>query len=136
MSVANGQQSERADGSVPRSLRGWFVFHCVADVVFAVPLFFAPTAFLSALGWPAVDPITSRLVAAALMGIGLESYLGRNGDREAFRGMLNLKIIWSGTATLGILWSVLAGGPAMAWAFVAIFGGFNALWVYYRLRLR
>ncbi len=122
--------------SPPKSLRSWFVFHFVADVVFAVPLFLAPRAFLGLLGWPCVDPVTSRLVAAALFGIGIQSLLGRNGGLEEFRGMLSLKVIWSGFATLGLLWSVLEGGPTSGWLFVAIFAGFNGVWSFYRWKLR
>ncbi len=120
----------------PPSLRNWFVVHFVADIVFAVPLFVAPTAFLGALGWSAVDPISARLVAAALFGIGIPSLLGRNESAETFRAMLNLKIIWSATATVGIVGSQLQGGPAMGWAFAAIFGAFNVLWSYHRWRMR
>jgi hypothetical protein len=121
---------------VPESLKRWFVFHCVADVVFAIPLFVAPVAFLTALGWQHVDPIAARLVAAALFGIGIQSYIGRNESRETFIGMLNLKVIWSFAATTGLIWSQLEGGPPMAWGFVAIFAFFHAVWLHYRIRLR
>lgn len=124
------------DAQVPSALRRWFVVHFVADWIFAVPLFIAPKAFLGALGWTAVDPLTSRIVAAALVGIGTESLIGRNNGAESFRTMLNLKILWSGAATLGIVWSCLEGAPPLAWGFAAIFGGFNALWSYWRWRLR
>ncbi len=49
--------------------------------------------------------------------------------------MLNLKIIWSGTAVVGVLWSQLDGGPAAGWGVFAIFVGFNLLWVRYRFAL-
>ena len=102
----------------------------------SIPLFFVPQRFLSLLSWPAVDPIVTRLVAAALFGIGIQSLLGRGEDTPTFRALLNLKIIWSATATLGIVWSQLDGGPALGWALAAIFAAFNALWVRYRLLLR
>lgn len=121
---------------VPDSLRTWFVVHFVADLAAALPLFVAPRAVLGALGWAAVDPIATRLVAAALLGIGIESLLGRRASAETFRAMLNLKLIWSGSAALGALWSQLDGGPPLGWAVVAIFGGFHTVWLYYRLRLR
>jgi hypothetical protein len=121
---------------VPSSLRRWFVVHFAADLAVAVPLFLAPGAVLGLLGWQAVDPLASRLVAAALLGIGIESLLGRGAGAATFRAMLNLKIIWSGAATLGILWSQRQGGPWGGWAILAIFAGFHALWVHYRLRLR
>jgi len=119
---------------VPDRLRWWFVVHFILDLAAAIPLFIAPQ-ILGWLGWPAVDPISTRLVAAALFGIGIESLLGRNAGVEAFRGMLNLKIIWSGTAVVGTLWSQLEGGPPAGWGVVAIFVGFNAVWVRYRILL-
>jgi len=122
---------------VSRSLRTWFVIHCIVDVIFAIPMLVAPVVFLSLFGWTTVDPFMTLLVGAALMGIGLESYLGRNAGVEAYQGMLNLKIIWSAFAILGLVASVLTfGGPWMVWLIVAIFVGFNILWVYYRLQLR
>lgn len=120
---------------VPSRLRWWFVVHFVLDVAAALPLFIAPTQFLGFLGWPAVDPIASRLVAAALFGIGIESYLGRNADVEAFRAMLNLKVIWSASAAIGVLWSQIEGGPPAGWGVFAIFAGFNVIWVRYRFAL-
>ena len=122
--------------TVPPSLRSWFVVHFWADVLFAVPLFIAPRQFLGLLGWPCVDPLATRLVAAALFGIGIQSLLGRSEGIETFRAMLNLKIIWSATATIGLIWSQFQGGPVLGWAFVAIFAAFLALWLRYRMLLR
>ena len=128
--------SSQHDTTVPASLRIWFVIHFAADMVFALPLFFAPELFLGALGWTTVDPVTTRLVAAALFGIGIQSLLGRNESKGAFRAMLNLKIIWSMTAVLGLAWSALSSGPPMTWAFVAIFTVFSAVWWRFRILLR
>lgn len=120
---------------VTTTLRRWFVVHFILDMAAAIPLFIAPTQLLGWLGWPTVDPIATRLVAAALFGIGIESYLGRNAGVEAFRGMLNLKIIWSAAAVLGTLWSQLEGGPVAGWGVFGIFVAFNLLWVRYRIAL-
>ncbi len=128
--------SANRDQAVPSALRTWFVVHFVADVLFAVPLFVAPRAFLGMLGWSSVDPLASRLVAAALFGIGIQSLLGRGEPRDTFRAMLNLKVIWSAFATLGLIVSQLQGGPPFGWAFVGVFGGFNVVWSYFRWRLR
>ncbi len=121
---------------VPSSLRTWFVIHFLADVLFALPPFLAPRWTLSLLGWPAADPLATRLVAAALFGIGIQSLLGRDERAATFRALPNLKIIWSAAATVDLVWSELEGGPALGWAFAAIFAAFNVLWVRYRLLLR
>jgi hypothetical protein len=122
--------------TVPTSLRRWFVFHFVADLIFAIPLIAAPVATLRALGWTVVDPVAPRLVGAALAGIGIESLLGRNDSVDAFRTMLRLKCIWSGVAVLGLGLSIVQGAPPVTWALLAIFVGFAVVWNYYRMRLR
>ena len=120
---------------VPRSLRIWFVVHFYADVLAAIPLFLAPRAIQGLLGWRTIDPLATRLVAAALFGIGIESYLARNAGLETFRSMLNLKVIWSTAAVIGVGWSQLDGGPLAGWGVLAIFMVFNVAWVTFRLRL-
>ena len=100
-----GERSENvetrsADTSVSVALRRWFILHFVVDVVIAVPIFFAPREVLGFFGWVRVDPLAARLAAAALFGIGIESFMGRNAGRESFKGMLQLKIIWSAFATI------------------------------------
>lgn len=122
---------------VTKGLRTWFVIHFIADVIFAIPLIITPLPFVSLFGLYVVNPLFPRLVGAALMGIGVESYLGRNAGVEAYRGMLNLKIIWSGTAALGILLTMLTiARPLGTWLLLVVFVLFNLLWVYYRLQLR
>ena len=122
---------------ISKSLRIWFVIHFAIDIIFAIPLLLVPVPFLTFLGWTAVDPYAACLVGAALMGIGIESYLGRNAGIEAFQGMLNLKIIWSVTAIIGILLTMItAYKPWGAWLLLAAFIPFNIIWIYYRLQLR
>jgi NADH:ubiquinone oxidoreductase subunit K len=48
---------------------------------------------LTLLGFQTVDPVASRLVAAALFGIGIESLLVRRAPLDRFVSMLSLKII-------------------------------------------
>ena len=121
---------------VPIALSNWFAVHFAADVAVAVPLFLAPTWFLSLLGWDTVDPVASRLVAAALFGIGIESLLGRKSTREALRGMLNLKIIWSVAAIIGFVVALVQGiRPWGIYPLLVIFAAFNLLWISWRRRL-
>jgi hypothetical protein len=132
------EETVGSEGMVPAALKSWFVLHCIIDVIVALPLFVAPREVLGLLSWQAVDPFAARLTSAALFGIGLESWLGRNAGRESFRGMLQLKIIWSGFATVGLAWSVIEGGlryPSIGWMLVGVFAAFHALWWYWRLRL-
>ena len=127
---------ESTSRDVPKNLRVWFVIHFVIDIIIAIPMLLVPELLLPLIGWSVVDPITSRLVGAALLGIGVESLIGRNASRDVFKAMLNLKILWASGAILGIGLGLVAGGPPIAWIFLAIFTGFLGLWAYYRVKLR
>lgn len=127
------------DKSVPIGLRRWFIVHFVADMLFAIPMFFIPIVFFTYLGWQTVDPIATRMVAAALFSIGIESLLSRNASRDSFKTMLSLKIIWSTAAVIGLtmglisgLFSIVAIGVSLLMVFVL----FNILWTYWYLRIR
>jgi len=121
---------------VPNSLRTWFVIHFAVDMLTGIPLLLFPELVMSLLGWETIDPITSRVVGAALMGIGIESYLGRNASTEVFRAMLNLKVIWSSSAILGIGLGIWKGGSQTGWFFLGIFIVFWVVWIYYWRKLR
>jgi hypothetical protein len=121
---------------LPSSLRTWFVAHSVIDVAVAVPLLVAPTVVLQPLGWTAVDPVATRLVGAALLAIGLQSFFGRNEGFETYRAMLRLKVIWSMTAVGGLLAGIAGGAPTATWALLAIFLAFLGVWSHYAIRLK
>ncbi|MCJ7717460.1 MAG: hypothetical protein MUO54_13195 [Anaerolineales bacterium] len=125
-----------SEKQVPNSLRVWFVIHFAVDMLFAIPLLFFPEVILPLLGWDVVDPVMSRLVGAALLGIGGESLLGRKANREVFLAMLNLKILWASGAVLGIGLGIAAGAPPLAWGFLVIFAAFLGVWVYYRFKIQ
>ena len=126
----------RPMNDVPQSLRRWFVIHFVADIIFAIPLLLIPEIIMPLFGWKVVDPITSRLTGAALLGIGVESLLGRNASRAVFKAMLNLKVIWAAGAVLGIGLGIIVGSPPAAWLFLAIFTLFLIVWSTYWVKLR
>ncbi len=121
---------------VPNSLRTWFVIHFAADMLTGIPLLLFPEIVMPLLGWTTIDPIASRVVGAALMGIGIESYWGRNAGIEVFRAMLSLKIIWSSSAILGIGLGIWKGGPQTGWVFLGVFFVFWCVWIHYWRQLR
>jgi hypothetical protein len=121
---------------VPRTLRSWFVVDALVDVVAAVPLLVAPGLALGRLGWACVDPVSARLVGAALLAIGGQSFLGRDAGVETYRAMLRLKVIWSLTAAAALFVGIGSGAPPAAWALLSIFIGFAGIWVHHAIRFR
>ena len=112
--------------------------HFILDVFVAIPLLIAPGYVLSLVGLEWGNVVLARIIAAALMGIGIESYLGRYADKQGYLGMLRLKIIWSGTVMFGLVMSLLS--KETDWASVrllmGVFGFFNIVWVYWYIKLR
>ncbi len=124
---------------VPKALKIWFIIHFIVDTSFALPLFFVPVWFMNVLGWNTIDPITARMVAAALFGIGGESLFCLHLGRDAFTAMLTLKIIWSIAAIAGFILALVQGSfgfPVVGFGLLAVFTGFNIVWAYWRLRLK
>lgn len=121
---------------IPASLRAWFVAHFVVDVLIAIPLVLVPEEILPRLGWASVDPVSSRLVGAALMAIGVQSWRGRRAGVESYRAMLGLKIVWSLTAIVGLIIAIGRGAAPLAFLLLAIFIGFCGVWSHYAIRFR
>jgi len=122
----------------PTALSYWFIVHFLIDMIVAIPLFFFPERALEMAGWETIDPLLARIVAAAFFGIGIESLIGRKATLEGFRDMLNLKIIWSFTATIGIGWAMIEGSqgrPVIGWMGLATFIVFHFVWLYWRVRI-
>jgi hypothetical protein len=130
---------DMSDLNIPRALRIWFIIHFIIDVVLAIPLLLIPRTFLSVLGWQTIDPLAARIVAAALFGIGIESFLCRNSGVESFRNMLNLKIIWSAGAVIGTVITIVQNSSASTiaeWMILITFFVFNIVWIYWRRYLK
>lgn len=126
------KELKRFDGQV-----WWFLVHGIVDLIIAVPLLIVPVAFLEWLGWTGIDPITARIVAAALIGIGVESILSFRSEFYAIKAMLNLKILWALAAIIGVLWSALAEAaiPWGVWPILGLFAIFLVSWIVWRIRV-
>ena len=125
------------DLEIPTSLRRWFAVHALVDLLVGLPLLIAPESLLHSLGWVTVDPPSARLVGAALLAIGGQSWFGRRDGVQAYRAMLNLKLLWSAGAILGLGASLgAAHTPGPVWIALAVFLGFFGVWFYYRIRMK
>ncbi len=120
---------------VPEILRKLFLLHFALDYIVAIPLMFAPVKTMMLLGWNAPESVATRLVAAALIGIGGISLIAYKADVETFRHMLTMKLLWSGSAVLGLVLSLADGAPVFTWVFLFIFAIFFVIWLFYRMRI-
>lgn len=124
---------------VPSSLRKWFLFHFVANGLAGLQLLLVPAWFLHILGIDEFDLITPRLVGAALLGIGIASFLVRNKGVAEYKTLLLVKAIWSGIAILGLVLTLVQygfGAPEATWLLLPIFVGFHTVWDFYLYKFR
>ena len=115
----------------------WFIVHGIVDILFAIPLMVIPEAFLEALGWQVVDPFVARVVGAALIGIGGESLIAMKAELDSVKRMLELKILWSVAAIVGLIISAVIAEsmPWGVWPIGGIFVVFSIVWVVWRFRI-
>lgn len=117
--------------TVPSSLRIWFVVHGIVDLVFGLPLLFFPAVVLSLFSFPSESLLTARLVGAALLGIGGISLWARNEPSETYLTLLRMKLMWSGSAIVGIALSLAEGVSFGGWFILGLFLLFFVVWGYY-----
>ena len=115
----------------------WFIAHGIIDILFAIPMLIIPEAFLEALGWQVIDPMVARVVAAALIGIGGESLIAMRAEFCSIKSMLELKILWSVAAIIGLVISAVMADvvPWGVWPIGGIFVIFSAVWIIWRFRI-
>jgi hypothetical protein len=123
------------NNSVSKSLRIWFLIHFLIDYLFGFPLLFFPELTTGLLGFANVDVLTVRLVGAALLGIGGASLLMHKKSKEVYDTMLSLKLIWSGTAIIAIILSMIENYIWAQGLFLVIFVFFFFLWASYKWKL-
>ena len=118
-------------------LRFWFGVHFAVDMLVAVPLMLAPRQVMNLLGLEG-SVVLVRVIAAALLGIGGESFFGRNGSKESLVGMLRLKIIWSSMAVLALGWGLVEKELSLelGGSLLLVFLVFNLLWVRWYFKLK
>lgn len=122
---------------VSKGLRNWFKLHFVIDMVFALPLLFAPAWTLTLLGLDVTGTLTARLVGAALIGIGGASLWMHKGSKAQFLTMLELKLLWSGSAMVALLLALAGGAPLHSTgAIFLIFLIFFFVWLHYFKKLK
>ena len=116
-------------------LRKWLVFHFYFDYAVAIPIFFGAEQIAIYFPEYPLDTVALRIVAAALFGIGFSSLQASNLDYDNMVKKLRWAVIWSGTAWIGVLISLINDGHPLNWPVFFTFVLFNFLWTYYAVKL-
>jgi hypothetical protein len=117
---------------ISKSLQVWFKLHFIVDVIFAIPLIFFPGWFMGLLSLPVENLFLARVIGAALLGIGGASIFCKK--KEHYEIMLILKIIWSVSAILVLVYSAIVENSFVFWILALIFLIFSVTWIYYKFK--
>ena len=116
-------------------LRKWLVFHFYFDYAVAIPIFIGAEQIAVYFPEYPLDTVALRIVAAALFGIGFSSLQASSLDYDNMVKKLRWAVIWSGTAWIGVLISLVNDGHPLNWPVFFTFVLFNFLWTYYAVKL-
>ena len=117
---------------ISNGLKYLFLFHFIVGVVFGLTYLLIPDTWANMVQWPLKESFPYRLLGAALIGIGVSSWLAfKNQIWESVKIVVIMEIIWCGLGTVVMLWGMFTQGlPPIGWmntllmAFFAVTFGF------------
>jgi hypothetical protein len=140
------------DKQISKGLRNLFFVHAIVGAIFGIPLFLFPGRFLTLVGWRPewvelpplelglsipgttfVDPVTTRLLGAAMIALAFSSLLGwRASDWSELRYLVALEAIFCVLGVIGILIPLPRLGwtmPTIGWVTMILLAIFAMAWV-------
>ena len=108
-----------------------FQVHSVVALILGAGLLITPGRFLGIFGWLPVDPLISRILGAAVLGLGWASYRAwRSADWEKVSILVEAEAIFTILACVGLLRHTLFWWyPWYVWLTVAILAAFAVAWI-------
>jgi hypothetical protein len=119
-----------------RGLKRVFLVHTLVSFIFGVVLFVITGTWARVADWGPFDPAMTRVYGAALMAIGLSSWLGYHASRwEEVRIIVLMEIAFTVLSAVGILYELLfADAGSSAWISFLFYVGFGLVWIFYYRR--
>lgn len=123
-----------------RALRILFLVHAAVGIVVGGLLLIIPGRLLEWLQWgPAIDPIVSRLLGAAILAFAWSSLYGwRATQRSQVSILIQMEAVFTVLACVGMLRHMYRGSgwiPA-AWVSLGLFAAFAIAWTFFLFVLR
>ena len=114
-----------------RALKTTFLIHAAVAFAFGLVLFISPGRSLRFLGWAPIDPILTRLLAAALLALAWSSFRGwRATERTQVAILVEMEAVFTVVGCVGLLRHLLfAPHPAIVWVVFATLLAFGVAWI-------
>jgi hypothetical protein len=114
-----------------KSLKYTFGIHAIVSLIFGAALLLAPGRTLGLFGWSPVDPLMSRGLGAALLGLAWGSFRAWQAtERKQVAILVEAEAVFCVLACVGLLRHVLAFAyPWYVWGITVIFAAFAIAWI-------
>ena len=115
-----------------------YYMYGLLGLFFGMGLLLAPGRFLGVVGWAPVDPLLSRLLGAALLGMAWMAWrMVRSTDHHLVSLGVEMFLIFNLLGSIGLLRHLLvANWPFMVWALCVVLLVFSLIWVMVWFSLR
>jgi hypothetical protein len=119
-----------------KALKTTFAVHAVLSLIIGALLLLIPGRSLQALGWAPIDPILSRLLGAALLGLAWSSFRGWQAeDRSRVAIVVEMEAAFTVLGCVGLLRHLLvAPYPLIVWAVFVVLLAFALAWILFLVR--
>ena len=114
-----------------KSLRYTFIVHAVVSLLIGAALLVAPGRFLGLLGWDPNDPLLSRVLGAALLGMAWSSWRGfRSTDWKQVRVLVEVGAAFCVLASVAVFYHIVGHYyPWYVWTMFAVLTAFALAWL-------
>ena len=115
-----------------RLLKLALLIYGIVTFVFGAPLLLAPGRFLDFFGWAPVDPLLSRLLGAALLGMTWSALRAwREAERERTMLLVEAYAVFNLLGAVGFLRHLLGGAwyPFQVWFVFGLLAFFAVVWL-------
>jgi hypothetical protein len=119
-----------------RALNITFLIHAIVAVVFGLLMLLVPGRTLLFFGWAPIDPITSRILGAALLALAWSSFRGWQAtERKQVQILVEMEAVFTVLASVGLLRHLLfARYLPIVWAMLALFVAFAVAWIVFLVK--
>ncbi len=119
-----------------KALKTTFAVHSIVSLVIGALLLLIPRTLLRGLGWNPIDPIISRLLGAALLGLAWSSFRGwRATARAQVAVLLEMEAAFTVLGCVGLLRHLLIGRwPLIVWVVFVVLLAFAVAWIVFLVR--
>jgi hypothetical protein len=109
----------------------------LVSVLAGLLLLLIPGRLLTALGWAPIDPLLSRLLGAALLGLAWGAIRCARAGAKGASIYMEVAAAFCGLGCVGLLRHLLfARWPVVVWALFCVLAAFAAAWIVLLVRGR